>query len=581
LDTLSRSNAEAKAKLEKRFSLMLTWLFGMAEDEETQPRDIELKLWKEIIPLAAMILGALLSALCRRLTCQDLQRRGLNAEQVHLRRDKNYWTQLMTTFGKISFPLFAYRDLSLGAGQSVTRTPAREAFPYHRRCRSSALCLEWEVRLGSDHPFRQAQDNLEYYTHGAVCIEDTTIVDHMLKVSELVDRSFLYRTREQIIEILRDRATRDRKTERPLLFMSSDAHAGRRYIDDTWEAVWKMANGIRLWCEDRHTGRLIHIGGEFTWGDCNAVREALEWLIEQGLLPTDGNYGDDVSAQLVWVSDGMPWFETHLLPLFTNVVVILDAYHLLDRMAKVGALFFGKGTKKMRNWYNRIAPLIHGRQPKDSKDRRRAAKKRKGIPHRPAGTPLEHAHDRTGSVDGESSDLLLAFVTPVLDLMKSVASACKPRGQADEPNNQNADGSNSSSSNNNKKKSKQADKRYDACVSLVSYIIHNCYRINYPAYRQRGYQIGSGAMEAMHRTGSQVRVKVSGARWLPETSQAVFNFRMMRLAERWDDFWSQPDLPQQIADTVRNRPSRYPSKKSQQPPDNPNSNQAEEQAMTG
>ena len=80
MDKLSRSNAEAKAKLEKRFALMLTWLFGMAEDEEFGPRDIELELWKEIIPLAAMILGALLSALCRRLTCEDIRRRGLDRE---------------------------------------------------------------------------------------------------------------------------------------------------------------------------------------------------------------------------------------------------------------------------------------------------------------------------------------------------------------------------------------------------------------------------------------------------------------------------------------------------------------------
>lgn len=578
MDKLSRSNAEAKAEIERRFSAMLTWLFGMAEDEDTCCRDLERELWKEIIALAAMILGALLAALCRRLTCQDLQRRGLDAEQVHLRRDKDYWIQLMTTFGKIAFPLFAYRDLSLGAGQCVTRAPARAAFPYHRRCRSSVLCLEWEVRLGSDHPFRQAQDNLEYYTHGAVCLEDTTIVDHMLKVSELVDRSFLYRTRAQIIEILCERATRDRDSGRPLLFMSSDAHAARRYVDDTWEAVWKMANGIRLWCEDRDTGRLIHLGGEYTWGDCNAVREALQWLIEQGLVPADGKYGEDVFAQLVWISDGMPWFETYLLPLFPDAVVILDAYHLLDRVAKLGALFFRKGSKKMRSWYNRIAPYIHGQQPQDSKSRSRAAKKRKGIPHRPTATALEHAHDRTGSVDGEPSDLLLAFVTPVLELMKSVASACKPGAPADETNDHNSDGVNPSSSK-SANKGEKTDKRYDACVGLVSYILHNRYRINYPAYRRRGYQIGSGAMEAMHRTGSQVRVKVSGARWLPETSQAVFNFRMMRLAERWDDFWSQPDLPQQIADAVRNRPPRYPSKKSQQTPENHASNQADEPAM--
>lgn len=577
MDKLSRSNAEAKAEIERRFSVMLTWLFGMAEDEETLPRDIELELWKEIVVLGAMILSALLAALCRRLTCQDLRHRDLDIKQVHLRKDEDYWVQLMTTFGRVSFPLFAYRDLSRGAGQSVTRTPARAAFPYHRRCRSSALCLEWEVRLGSDHPFRQAQENLEYYTHGAACLEDTTIVDHMLKASEVVDRSFLYRTREQIIEVLHGQATRDRETGRPLLFMSSDAHAARRYVDDTWEAVWKMANGIRLWCEDRNTGRLIHLGGEYTWGDCKAVREAFQWLIEHDLLPADGDYGEDVRAQLVWISDGMPWFETYLLPLFPGMVVILDAYHLLDHVAKVGVLFFGKGTKRMRNWYNRIAPHIHGQQPEDSKGCSRRPKKRKGIPHRPPKTPSEHAHDRTVPLDSEPSDLLAAFIIPVLELMESVASACRPGRQRRPNNDKNSDGDTSSSP----KKAKKDTKLYNACDNLVTYILHNRYRINYPVYRQRGYQIGSGAMEAMHRTGSQARIKVSGARWLPETSQAVFNFRMMRLAGRWDDFWSQPDLAQKIADAVCNRPPRYPSKKPRQTADNPTSPQPEALSMAG
>ena len=37
-------------------------------------------------------------------------------------------------------------------------------------------------------------------------------------------------------------------------------------------------------------------------------------------------------------------------------------------------------------------------------------------------------------------------------------------------------------------------------------------------------------------------MKRPGAGWLPETSQAVFNLRMLELVGRWNEFWDQPDL---------------------------------------
>ena len=35
----------------------------------------------------------------------------------------------------------------------------------------------------------------------------------------------------------------------------------RRVLD----APWKMINGIRMWCMDRRSGPVIHLGGEYTW----------------------------------------------------------------------------------------------------------------------------------------------------------------------------------------------------------------------------------------------------------------------------------------------------------------------------
>ncbi len=53
-------------------------------------------------------------------------------------------------------------------------------------------------------------------------------------------------------------------------------------------------------------------------------------------------------------------------------------------------------------------------------------------------------------------------------------------------------------------------------------------------------------MESMHRSGSQSRTKLPGARWLPKTSQAIFNIRMMQLVGKWDDFWKRPELIEEL-----------------------------------
>jgi hypothetical protein len=64
-------------------------------------------------------------------------------------------------------------------------------------------------------------------------------------------------------------------------------------------------------------------------------------------------------------------------------------------------------------------------------------------------------------------------------------------------------------------------------------------------------QIGSGAMESLHRVASQVRLKVAGARWTADKAIAVLNLRLMLLADRWHDFWKHPDLTSTLADAFR------------------------------
>ena len=71
-------------------------------------------------------------------------------------------------------------------------------------------------------------------------------------------------------------------------------------------------------------------------------------------------------------------------------------------------------------------------------------------------------------------------------------------------------------------KSKTAkDKRQ----KLLKYFRDNAYRMKYDEYRGAGYMIGSGPIEAAHRTVVQKRMKLSGQRWSDGGAQPMLNLR--------------------------------------------------------
>lgn len=460
-------------------------------------RDLEQASWAIALAVGRMAMRYALALRCRVATAEDVRERGLPPEAVSIRTDEDYWSELTTTFGLVRFPLCAYRDRSGVA--PVTRTPARaEVLPVQRCCRSSELCLEWEVRLGSEHPFRKAQAALTYFTHGAVELEDTTIARHMTHVGTVVEREWTYRAPEDIRRLLDERAARCRRSGHPIIYISTDAHALRRYVDETWDAQWKMANGLRLWCIDRHNGATLHLGGEYTWGDCRQVADIFRWLAQSGRLPADGDFGNGLQAQYVVVTDGADWIVEHVLPLFEGAVPILDAYHVMERLGEYAAKRFGRGSKPARAWYDQaVGMLLPGERSLSRACRKGHRKRRKGSPL-PTLPPLVIDEGRR-----PVGELLLDFL------------------HADEPSHE-----------------LRAD--HDG---LVHHIDKNVARIDYELYRMLGYTIGSGAMESLHRTASQTRMKIPGGRWLQETSQAIFNLRMMVLAGRWAEFWSRADLP--------------------------------------
>ena len=360
------------------------------------------------------------------------------------------------------------------------------------------MLLEWECRLGAEFPFRRAEEALAFFSHGAAIVEDTTIARHAVRVGNLIDRQWLYRPVSELRKILSERATRDVETDLPIIYASSDAHALRRYVDETWDAQWKMANGIRLWCVDRFTNATIHIGGEYTWGDCTQVGAAFDKLIESGHLPRDGDYGDGCKSELIFVTDGAEWLDAHVLSRFPWAVSITDAYHVMERLAAYCNDRFGHSTPKAKQFYEQCLEKLFGPRQRITESTPRARRGQK----RPKTTePIEKAArpPRKSAAGGKA---LFKFLT------------------ANAGNKANAE-------------------RHRI---LTGFIAARLLRMDYPQFKHLGFQIGSGAMESLHRTGSQCRLKIPGGRWLEETSQAIFNLRMMLLAGRWQSFWDQKGL---------------------------------------
>lgn len=478
-------NARVLAHLEKSVPrLFSTFDSGAA---------VERAVWTVVLEVGRLLLVAVLSALCAKVTSRETGGRA-----VALRMDADYQLSQATTFGEITVPLYAFRE------GGATRCPARaEVFPLHPKCRSSELLLEWEARLGSHLPFRQAEDALDFFSHGAVRSEDTTISRHIGVVGGLLDHRWICRDPEKVAEILAKRATRDSRSGEPLLYVSTDAHSLRRYVDDSWKAEGKMLNGIRFWCIDRKTGQTIHIGGEYTWGDCREVALRMGVLIKH-LVPIDA-----AAPQMVLVVDGMPWIRDHVHPMLPKgTTFILDFYHLAQHLEAYAAARFGAGSDGARAWVRRAVTDLTGKRPYRTKvhDKRRGHRKRK---------------------QGRA------------DPFRTVHASDHPHGAGDKFLRQLI----------------SAEPASEALDALMEYVAANVDRIDYSDYRGRGMQIGSGAMESLHRVASQMRLKLAGARWTAERAIAVLNLRLMLLAERWSDFWGHPDLTRTLSAAFAGAPS--------------------------
>jgi hypothetical protein len=86
-----------------------------------------------------------------------------------------------------------------------------------------------------------------------------------------------------------------------------------------------------------------------------------------------------------------------------------------------------------------------------------------------------------------------------------------------------------------------SDEGREELRKLIGYFENNRHRTDYPTYRAKGWDIGSGPTEAGCKIIGQ-RLKGSGMRWVYDGAATVGALRALYVSgpKVWDGFWSQP-----------------------------------------
>lgn len=461
--------------------------------------------------IAYVLLHASIADQLRDAALKEIAEAGLTVEDIRFRDDQDYQVKLTSTLGPVVVPGFAWRDER--GERSVTHRAGIDAVhPLRGRCRSTPLLLEWECRFAQQMTFRLAADEMLWASGGHADIEDSRLSAHAVAIGGQIDRSFLYKKPEDIKKILKNRATR-RRGGGPIVYISTDATALRRYVDETSMGAWKLSNGTRVWCVDQFTGEAIHLGGEYTWQDSYAVVEALSELDRLRILPRDGAYGDDCQAVICVLSDGSSWIRERFQAWFKTPVGVLDVWHLIERLSKDGKTMLGDESAAWKAFSAAVTREIFGPKTTQSTDTPKPRRGRKNGRRR-APKPLPAGAGPTR----DEACALIALIAQ-LEIRKGTE---------------------------------------DVRETLLAFLTANADRLAYRRLRWLGICIGSGAMESLHRTGVQCRVKLPGAVWTEESSTAIFNLRMMKLAGRWKDFWAGEGLPRILEASFPRRAAAAP-----------------------
>ncbi len=85
----------------------------------------------------------------------------------------------------------------------------------------------------------------------------------------------------------------------------------------------------------------------------------------------------------------------------------------------------------------------------------------------------------------------------------------------------------------------------EAGAKALAYFEKNRERMRYKYFRERGYFIGSGVVEAACKTLVAQRLKGSGMHWSQRGLSHILSIRTALLSQRYEEFWTRrAALPQ-------------------------------------
>jgi hypothetical protein len=76
-------------------------------------------------------------------------------------------------------------------------------------------------------------------------------------------------------------------------------------------------------------------------------------------------------------------------------------------------------------------------------------------------------------------------------------------------------------------------------VKQADYFDTNSHRMQYPEFREQGFFVGSGVIEAGCKSTVGVRLKQSGMFWTVRGANAIIALRCCRFNQRFEDFWAE------------------------------------------
>jgi hypothetical protein len=81
----------------------------------------------------------------------------------------------------------------------------------------------------------------------------------------------------------------------------------------------------------------------------------------------------------------------------------------------------------------------------------------------------------------------------------------------------------------------------------ITYFTNNTERMRYNKYREKGYHIGSGAVESACKHVVGQRLKQAGMRWSVQGADAILQLRILWKNGEWNRFWKNRNNGSKIA----------------------------------